>query len=88
MAGFAETFLDIGCGAGEHTIHLARLGCKVLGIDASAPAIEYAKDSAKRHGVDAKFAVADALALGTEQYDAILDSALFHIFDPSIVPAM
>lgn len=75
--------LDVGCGAGEHTIHLARLGYKVLGIDASVPAIEYATANANRSGVDAGFAVADALQLGSEKYDTILDSALFHIFDPA-----
>lgn len=74
--------LDVGCGAGEHTIHLARLGYEVLGVDASVPAIEYARANANRHGVEAKFAVADALRLGSEQYHTILDSALFHIFAP------
>lgn len=73
--------LDAGRGAGEHTILLARLGYDVLGIDASDPAIEYARANAKQHGVSARFAVSDALHLGSEQYDTVLDSALFHIFD-------
>lgn len=73
--------LDIGCGAGEHTIHLARLGYQVLGIDASIPAIEYARANAERLGVPARFEVADALKPGLKQYDTVLDSALFHIFD-------
>lgn len=75
--------LDAGCGAGEHTIHLARLGYKVLGIDASVPAIDHARANAQHQGVDARFEVADALHLGAEQFDSILDSALFHIFDPA-----
>jgi 2-polyprenyl-3-methyl-5-hydroxy-6-metoxy-1,4-benzoquinol methylase len=73
--------LDIGCGAGEHTIYLARLGYQVLGVDASVPAIEYARANAKRQGVAARYEVADALNPGPEQYDTVLDSALFHIFD-------
>ncbi|MEX0662367.1 MAG: class I SAM-dependent methyltransferase [Balneolaceae bacterium] len=73
--------LDVGCGAGEHTIHLARLGYEALGVDASIPAIELARANAERQGVPARFAVADALKPGSEQYDTVLDSALFHIFD-------
>lgn len=73
--------LDIGCGAGEHTIHLARLGYNVEGIDSSAPAIEHAVASAARAGVGARFSVRDAMQLSGVEYDTVLDSALFHIFD-------
>ena len=74
--------LDVGCGAGEHTILLTRLGYDVLGIDFAPHAIEQARDNAAAQGVDARFAVADAMNLGDEpRYDTIVDSALFHIFD-------
>ncbi|CKH45253.1 class I SAM-dependent methyltransferase [Mycolicibacterium smegmatis] len=76
--------LDVGCGAGEHTILLTRLGYDVLGIDFSPQAIEMARENATRQAVDARFAVGDAMALGDlgdGAYDTILDSALFHIFD-------
>jgi SAM-dependent methyltransferase len=74
--------LDIGCGAGEHTILLTRLGYDVLGVDAAPTAIDQARANAAAKGVDARFAVADAMNLGDEQrYDTIVDSALFHIFD-------
>lgn len=79
---FHGAILDVGCGAGEHTIYLARRGYDVMGIDASLPAIEYARANASRHGVEATFAEANALQLGARHYDTILDSALFHIFDP------
>lgn len=72
--------LDIGCGLGEHTIALTRLGYDVLGIDFAPHAIEQARANAVAHGVDARFEVADAFALDSV-YDTILDSALFHIFD-------
>lgn len=75
--------LDAGCGTGEHTIHLARLGYDVRGIDSSPAAIRYALDNAARHGVPARFDVADALHLGDRpRYDTVIDSALFHIFGP------
>src|SRR5690348_12098342 len=74
--------LDAGCGAGEHTILLTRLGYDVLGIDFAPQAIEQARANAAAKGVDARFAVGDALRLdGTSTYRTIIDSALFHIFD-------
>lgn len=74
--------LDAGCGTGEHTIHLARLGYDVVGIDSAPHAIEQARTNAAERHVVARFEVADALALGSDpSYDTVLDSALFHIFD-------
>ncbi|AQU82181.1 MULTISPECIES: class I SAM-dependent methyltransferase [unclassified Halomonas] len=76
-----EDILDIGCGAGEHTIYLSQRGYSIVGVDASRPAVEYAKKNARNNEVAALFEVADAMSLGTDKYDTILDSALFHIFD-------
>jgi SAM-dependent methyltransferase len=74
--------LDVGCGTGEHTILLTRLGYDVLGIDFAPHAVEQARANAADKGVDARFEVADAMNLGAEQrYQTIVDSALFHIFD-------
>jgi len=76
--------LDVGCGTGEHTIHLAALGYDVYGVDLSSQAIEQARANAAAHNVAAHFAVADALALrDDETYNTVIDSALFHIFDAS-----
>jgi SAM-dependent methyltransferase len=76
--------LDPGCGTGEHTIHLARAGYDVLGIDVSEHAVEQARANADQRGVTARFEVADALQLELDEaYDTIVDSALFHIFDAS-----
>jgi SAM-dependent methyltransferase len=74
--------LDIGCGTGEHTILLTRLGYNVLGIDFAPHAVEQARVNAAEQGVDARFEVADAMNLDAEPgYQTIVDSALFHIFD-------
>ncbi len=79
--------LDAGCGTGEHTILLTRLGYDVLGVDAAPTAIEQACANAAEQGVDAGFAVGDAMNLGVEpRYDTIVDSALFHIFDDADRP--
>lgn len=78
--------LDPGCGAGEHTILLTKLGYDVLGIDLSPSAIELAQRNAADKGVPAaRFEVGDTLRLGEAsgdigQFDTIVDSALFHVF--------
>lgn len=77
--------LDPGCGAGEHTILLTKLGYDVIGMDLSPSAIAYAKRNAAAQGVpSARFEAADLLAPGATDtapsYDTIVDSALFHIF--------
>jgi SAM-dependent methyltransferase len=73
--------LDVGCGTGEHTILLTRLGYDVLGVDFAPHAVEQARANAADKGVDARFEVADAMNLGKPGYQTIVDSALFHIFD-------
>ena len=79
--------LDVGCGTGEHTILLTRLGYDVLGIDFAPQAVEQARRNAEAKSVDARFEVADAMNLGDEpRYDTIVDSALFHIFDDTDRP--
>lgn len=76
--------LDPGCGTGEHTILLTRLGYRVLGVDFAKGALEQARANAARQGVDARFEVADALDLGGEpRFDTVVDSALFHVFGPT-----
>ena len=79
--------LDVGCGTGEHTILLTRLGYDVVGIDFAPEAVEQARRNAEVNGVAARFEVADATTLPDQpQYDTIVDSALFHIFDDTDRP--
>lgn len=73
--------LDVGCGAGEHTMYLAERGHTVLGVDFSPVAVEVARAAVAARGVPARFEVADAMALDDlPRFDTIVDSALFHIF--------
>jgi SAM-dependent methyltransferase len=75
--------LDAGCGTGEHTLMVAARGLHATGIDSSPRAIQIAKGKATDRGVAARFLVWDALALADldEQFDTVLDSGLFHVFD-------
>lgn len=51
----AGRVLDVGCGAGEHTILLAAAGYDVLGVDGAPTAVEQARRNAADRGVDARF---------------------------------
>jgi len=75
--------LDAGCGTGEHALLAAGLGLDATGVDAAPRAIARAEAKARERGLAARFLVADALdlpALG-EQFDTVLDSGLFHVFE-------
>jgi 2-polyprenyl-3-methyl-5-hydroxy-6-metoxy-1,4-benzoquinol methylase len=77
--------LDVGCGTGEHALVAASLGYEAVGVDMSKRAIELAKTKAAERGMEARFVVADVLRLDDlgEQFDAVLDCGLFHVFDDS-----
>jgi cyclopropane fatty-acyl-phospholipid synthase-like methyltransferase len=75
--------LDVGCGTGEHALLAAGLGLDATGIDSAPTAIALAEGKARDRGLSARFLVHDALDLGSlgEQFDTVLDSGLFHVFD-------
>jgi SAM-dependent methyltransferase len=76
--------LDAGCGTGEQVLLAAAHGAdEAMGIDVSPAAIERARAKAAERGVRARFEVGDALnltALGS-QFDTLIDSGLFHVFN-------
>lgn len=80
--GFVGDVLDIGCGTGENALHLAALGLRVVGIDASPSAVERARAKAAARGFALPFLVADALDLAKlhRRFETALDSGLFHAF--------
>lgn len=75
--------LDVGCGTGEHALMAAARGLRATGIDAAPAAIERARRKAAERGLDVRFLVGDALALGDlgQQFDVVIDAGLFHVFD-------
>jgi SAM-dependent methyltransferase len=76
--------LDVGCGTGENVLYFAQRGHDAWGIDTAPLAITRANEKAVQRGVDAHFLVADAFELWTlgRTFDTVVDSGLFHIFDP------
>jgi len=77
------TVLDAGCGTGENALMLAARGLDVAGFDVAPTAIERAKAKAADRSLTARFFVWDAQRLTDlgEQFDTVIDSGLFHVFD-------
>ena len=75
--------LDAGCGTGENALMLAARGFDVTGLDAAPTAIGLAEAKAGERGLTARFVVWNALDLQSfgDQFDTVIDSAMFHVFD-------
>src|SRR5690242_3048363 len=75
--------LDVGCGTGEHALMAAERGLPALGVDSASAAIAIAERKARERGLNARFLVWNAVQLESlgEQFDTVLDSGLFHVFD-------
>jgi cyclopropane fatty-acyl-phospholipid synthase-like methyltransferase len=79
--------LDVGCGSGDLSIYLARLGYRVVGVDFVESAIASAREKLRSlHPEGAhllNFMVEDALkpSLLGRQFEAVVDSGFFHLFD-------
>jgi len=79
-SGRGKTALDLGCGEGRHTIHLARRGYDVTGLDLEPLALREAKARARQSGVQARFVAGNALDLRFPEgsFDLVLDYGCFH----------
>jgi SAM-dependent methyltransferase len=75
--------LDAGCGTGDNALMLAARGLDVTGLDSAPTAISRAEAKAAEQGLKARFVVWDALDLDSlgDEFDTVIDSALFHVFD-------
>lgn len=75
--------LDAGCGTGEHALMAAGLGLDATGIDLADAALQAAEHKARERGRTARFLRWDARRLGEfdGEFETVLDSGLFHVFD-------
>ena len=80
--------LDLGCGPGDHAIHLARLGLQTTGIDFVGAAIVTAWERAAAQPDDVRalleFLRADARRPSdlARRFRTVLDSGFLHVFEP------
>jgi SAM-dependent methyltransferase len=79
-SGRGKSALDLGCGEGRHTIHLARRDYDVTALDLEPLALRKAKALAARAGVRARFVAGNALDLRfpAGSFDLVLDYGCFH----------
>src|SRR5579872_5711518 len=68
-----ERILDLGCGDGTLTEHIAKRGCTVVGIDTSTGMIA----AARARGLDARLMNAAQLTFDAE-FDAVFSNAVLH----------
>lgn len=69
--------LDVGCGTGNFSIKLARLGCDVTGIDISERMLQLARRKSKQQGFNITFRNMDVCDLNfpDESFDAVFSMA-------------
>ncbi len=71
--------LDLGCGTGDLSVYLAKLGYDVTGIDFISKALEFAEQCARRENVNVDLVHADILEWETPKpFDLVIDSGCLH----------
>jgi SAM-dependent methyltransferase len=72
--------LDLGCGAGRHTVYLAQEGFEVYALDISPEGVEYTAQWLTGEGLRAKLQQADVTALPypDDFFDSIVSVSVLH----------
>jgi len=77
-----KTLLDVGCGDGQNSVMLARMGARVTGIDVSPGAIEVARRRAEVNGVADRVrflcAPVEEAALPDGEFDIVWGEGILH----------
>jgi SAM-dependent methyltransferase len=72
--------LDLGCGAGRHTVYLAQEGFEVYALDISSEGVEHTAEWLTAEGLQANLQQADITALPypDEFFDSIVSVSVLH----------
>jgi len=72
--------LDLGCGAGRHTVYLAREGFEVYALDISPEGVEHTAQWLTNQGLHAKLQQADMIALPYPGgfFDCVVSVSVLH----------
>lgn len=75
LAGPGVRVLDLGCGPGLVAVRLARLGCRVTGVDLSVGSLDHARRAARAEGLEVEYRRADFRELtDAGRFDLVLQS--------------
>jgi SAM-dependent methyltransferase len=69
--------LEVGCGGGQASVHLAALGARATAVDLSAQMLAHARRHARERGVDVRFvesSAEDLGAFGDASFDVVFSS--------------
>ncbi len=79
----AAAVLDLGCGTGALAVQLARQGCRVVGIDISAPMLAQATQRLQEEGLENEVVLRELgvtdldVAFGDASFDAVTGTLVF-----------
>jgi ubiquinone/menaquinone biosynthesis C-methylase UbiE len=75
--------LDFDCGTGSFSIKLAKMGCKVTGIDVPEEMLKIARAKAIEQNLDIEFIQSDinGLAFAYDNYEAVVSMATFEFIE-------
>ncbi len=80
--------LELGCGAAQWSISLAKLGARPVGLDVSARQLEHAREAMESSGVDFPLVEAsgEEVPLADESFDIVFcDHGAFNFADPRLL---
>lgn len=85
-AGLAAgaSVLEVGCGTGQLTEHLAALGFRVTAIDLGPSMIEAARRKVNGGAVSFCIGAFEDLDLADDSFDLVISGAAFHWIDPEV----
>lgn len=78
-----EHALELGCGTGRFSAHLAKQSVHMTGVDFSPVAIEKARKRVRHHALPPQFLVADVTRIDalSDPFDVSFDIGCFHCLD-------
>lgn len=78
-----DHLIDLGTGTGTLARGFAGRGCKVIGMDISAPMLEQARELSKQQGLDIEFRIAptEETGLPDSSFDVVSAGQCWHWFD-------
>jgi SAM-dependent methyltransferase len=83
--GSSSRVLEIGCGTGQATVPLARLGCSIVAVELGAEMAAVARRNLTGFpGVEVVVSAFEDWTLPDTRFDAVVSATAFHWVDPAV----